>query len=598
MPVGTLELIGNRRLFRLESINDVLACWASAIVHYSLLTISAHCQRVDARLNWHFVRPNPSRALFPALLAIRTKLISVVCLISLMGMPVISIRARAGQAPPQQSQNPLVILKRAQQFIGQGDLEAARAQLNKGLRAFPRDADFFNYLGVVDAEEGNTRSAEANFRTAIEKEPRSTGAYLNLGHLYQSEIAKRPGAFSLALSTYAKLLQFDPGNAQANYQAAVLETRKGDYRKSLDHLKKLSTTDQQTPQSLALLCVDMARTGHPHAASNAASRMAASSDLTEQDVLPILPELRSHSSLALQLLQALSQRHLASKGTLYKLAEFQEQAGELKQARQTLESVAEREPGSAGPLIDLARLANRQGDHRGALGYLAHARDIEPQNAAVHFFFGIVCVEMDLHQEAYVSLKKAVDLDPGNPYYNFAFGAVASQRDDPREAIPYFKKYCALKPSDPRGPLSVGATYYYSHDLADASRELMKAAGDKATAAGANYFLGRIAKDKGQWQAATQYLETSTHDDPGYADAFAALGSVYLNQKKYSQAEAALLHALKIEPSNYLANLNLTILYQRTKDSRAMKQAKRFAAVQSQREQRAKLFLRTIRVAP
>lgn len=557
-----------------------------------------HCQRADAGLNLHFVRPQPARASFPARLAIEAKFVICLAALAVAAALATSVCARAAQNPPAQRQDPLSILKSAQQLLGQGNLEGARTELNEGLKTFPRNADFFNYLGVIDAEEGKRRSAEDNFRKAIEQSPYYAGAYLNLGHLYQSEIGNTPGASSQALATYLKLLQFEPADAEASYQAAALETRLGDYQKSLDHLRKLPATDQQKPQALALLCVDMAQTGHPQAATDAASRMASSPDLTEQDVLPILPELKSHNALVMQLLSALSQRHLASPGALYKLAEFQEQAGELKQARLTLESVAESYPGSAAPLLDLAHIANRQGDYKGALGYLAHARDIEPQNAAVHFFFGIVCVEMDLHQEAYVSLKKAVELDPGNAYYNFAFGAVASQRDDPREAIPYFKKYCALKPSDPRGPLSLGAAYYYSHDLANARNELAKATGDKTTAAGANYFLGRIANDEGRWPAAAQYLLTATHDDPGYADAYAALGSVYLSQKKYSQAEASLLHALKIEPSNYLANLNLTVLYQRTKDARAAAQAKRFAAVRSQREERAKLFLRTIRAVP
>lgn len=509
-----------------------------------------------------------------------------------------TVGAQSAAAQGEQAQSQDSILKRAQQLIGQGDLESARAQLIDGLRFFPRDAGFFNYLGVIDAEEGHTQSAEQNFRKAIEQAPHYAGAYLNLGHLYQSETPKVPDAASLALATYLKLLQYDPANAEANYQAAVLEMRKGDYQGSLGRLHKLSAADQQKPQALALLCVDMAQTGHLREASAAASRLAASAELKEEDIISVLPYLKSHNPLALQLLAAVARRNLASEGTLYKLAQLQEQAGQLKQARQTLESVAGKEPNQAVPLLDLARVANRQGDYKGALGYLAHARDLEPENAAIHFFFGIVCIEMDLHQEAYVSLKKAVNLDPDNAYYNYAFGAVASQRDDPREAIPYFKKYCALRPSDPRGPLSLGAAYYYSHDLETSRNELLKVAGVKVTAGGANYFLGRIAYDDDNLPDAAQYLTTAIRDDPDYADAYAALGGVYLNQKKYGNAEESLLRALKIDPTNYLANLNLTVLYQRTKDKRAAEQAKRFAALQTQREQRAKLFLRTIRVVP
>ncbi|HEV2419783.1 MAG TPA: tetratricopeptide repeat protein [Terriglobia bacterium] len=548
------------------------------------------------------MRLKAARTPSPGWLARNTNVMVVLFLALLAAAQAPAIRARtigaqsaASQGQQAQSQS---ILKRAQQFIGQGNLEGARAELIQGLKSFPRDAAIYNFLGVVEAQENNLEAAEKHFRQAIALDPRYAGASLNLGHLYQSEIPKVPGAASLALATYLKLLQFDPENAEANYQAAVLEAHQGDYQKSLDHLKKLPAADRQKPQALVLLCVDLARTGHPRAASDAASRFASSPDLTEQDVLPILPELKSQNALVIQLLSALSQRHLASPGMLYKLVELQEQAGLLKQARQNLETVAKGYPGSAAPLIDLARLANQQHDYRGALGYLAHARDLEPKNAAVHFFFGIVCIEMDLHQEAYVSLKKAVNLDPANAYYNYAFGAVASQRDDPREAIPYFKKYCALRPSDPRGPLSLGAAYYYSHDLETSRNELLKVAGVKATAAGANYFLGRIAYDDDNLPDAGQYLTTAIRDDPEYADAYAALGGVYLNQKKYGHAEESLLRALKIDPTNYLANLNLTVLYQRTKDKRAAEQAKRFAALQTQREQRAKLFLRTIRVVP
>ncbi|MGH7869993.1 MAG: tetratricopeptide repeat protein, partial [Candidatus Dormibacteraceae bacterium] len=267
-------------------------------------------------------------------------------------------------------------------------------------------------------------------------------------------------------------------------------------------------------------------------------------------------------------------------------------------ARQTLEKEATAEPNSAAPLVELARVANQQRDYKGALGYLAHARALQPHSAAIHFFFGMVCVAMDLHQEAYDSLKKAVSLDPQNPYYNYALGAVCTEREYSGEAIPYFQKYCELKPKDSRGRLALGAAYYYSHDLNSARNELLKVADDKMTAAGANYYLGRIANDEGEWTEAAKYFGVAIHHVPEYADAYAGLGSVYLNLKNHGEAEKALLHALRIEPDDYLANLNLMVLYQRRKDPRAAAQARRFAEVKNERDQRAKLFLRTIRVVP
>jgi Tfp pilus assembly protein PilF len=76
------------------------------------------------------------------------------------------------------------------------------------------------------------------------------------------------------------------------------------------------------------------------------------------------------------------------------------------------------------------------------------------------------------------------------------------------------------------------------------------------------------------------------------------LGGVYLNQKDFSQSGQALEHAVKLDLDNYLANLNLMKLYGRTRDSRAEAQSQRFAELKQERGERAKLFLRTVRVVP
>jgi Tfp pilus assembly protein PilF len=76
------------------------------------------------------------------------------------------------------------------------------------------------------------------------------------------------------------------------------------------------------------------------------------------------------------------------------------------------------------------------------------------------------------------------------------------------------------------------------------------------------------------------------------------MGLVHLKQKDYPGARNDLQKALDINPDNYTANLNLMILYQRTKDPKADEQAKRFEQVRQQRAQRAKEFLRTIQVRP
>jgi tetratricopeptide (TPR) repeat protein len=279
-------------------------------------------------------------------------------------------------------------------------------------------------------------------------------------------------------------------------------------------------------------------------------------------------------------------------GLLYK------SAGQLSEARRTLEAAGQYQPNSIPNLIDLAQVAAAQKDYTGALGYLAHARDLEPNNAAVHFLWGMTCVEQNLAEEAYQALKKAVTLDPNNAYYNYAMGAVASQREDASEAIPYFRKYCELRPHDPRGRLALGSAYFSSYDMEKAKKVLTTLVNDPETTAGAHYFLGRIANRRGDYAEATRQLQMALKAYPSYADAYAELGLVHLKQKDYPQAEEALQKALELSPDSYTANLNLMILYQRTGSPRADEQAKRFEEIKNERAQRAKEFLRAIRVEP
>ena len=220
----------------------------------------------------------------------------------------------------------------------------------------------------------------------------------------------------------------------------------------------------------------------------------------------------------------------------------------------------------------------------------------DSRNAAVHFFFGMVSVEENLLEEAYKSLKQAVTLAPNNADYNYALGIVAQRRADPSEAVPFFKKYCVLRPDDARGRLQLGITYFYSHQEDLAEKELRAAIEHRETAAAAHFFLGRIANQEGKFSQALHELQQATTVEPNYADPYAEQGIIYMKQKAYAPAAQALLRALAIDPDHYAANLNLMMLYQRTGDTRAGEQARRFEEVKKKRAERARLSLRSIEI--
>jgi len=485
-----------------------------------------------------------------------------------------------------------------QQLIGKGDSAGARALLAQALKQFPNEPALYNFMGAVEVQSGNYQAAELNFQKTVEKSPRYAIAYLNLGRLYQQHADKIPQAEKKALETYERLLKFDPENVEANYQSAFLLQLQGSFKSSLERLARLPADAQGIAQALALRCADYAGLEERAPAESAAQELSQRADLSEANVISIMPVLEKHhrQDLETKLLAALAEHKLASPAALYRLGVLYESQQEYPQARETLEKVSEQQPDAVPPLIELARVASNQGDNQSALGYLAHARDLQPANAAIHYSFGLICYKEGLPAEAYRSLKKAVTLEPNNPSYNYAFASVAYERLDPRECIPYFKKYVELEPGDPGGRLALGAAYVHNHDDEQARRILEGVVNTPQIASGAHYFLGLVAHNQGRPDDAVKELRQALALQPGFTDGWVEIGLVYLKQKRYPEAEKSLRRAIDLDPESFSANLNLMILYQRTKDPRASEQAMRFEKIRADHDEWVKGFKRTIEV--
>ena len=169
-------------------------------------------------------------------------------------------------------------------------------------------------------------------------------------------------------------------------------------------------------------------------------------------------------------------------------------------------------------------------------------------------------------------------------------------RHEPSESLPYFEKYTRLAPDDPRGRFALGVARFYSGQFDGAAADLRAAAGHTETAAGAHYFLAKIARQGNDLNGARREIDEALRLQPRYAEAWAELGLIQTRAGDYADAERSLGAALKIDPDNYSTAVNLSVLYGRTKDPRREAQAARLATLQEQRTARAQEFLRIIDV--
>ena len=503
-------------------------------------------------------------------------------------------------AAPQAAPPLADLLTRAQDHMEAGERSAARADLDEALRAYPASPAVRNFLGVLAASGGDPGEAERRFREAVERNPRYTDAWLNLGRLHQENAAKDAGSPRKALAAYESILRYEPAHRDARFQAAALLQALGEPERSQAELERLPPEDRERPAALAVACGNLAARGARAEADAAAEKLLARPDLAAEDVRPVLPVLAAHGrdDLVVRMVEMLRQKGLAASADLEALGAAYARQGQLALAREALEAAAASRPDEAALLLALARVAYEQKDLKGALGYLGHARAVAPLDPRVHFFLGMVCVGLDLGAEAYTALAEAVRLDPDNPEANYALGSVAVHRKDPSEAVAYFRRYAELKPDDYRGPYAVGVALFLAKSYEAARTQLLPFAERKETAAGASYLLARIARAENEDEEALRFARRAVEADPRSADGYSELGLLYQRLGQVERAEEALKRCLEIDPDHYLGNLHLLMLYSRTRDPRRAAQQERFDDLKRRRAEQAADLLRPVEIRP
>lgn len=82
--------------------------------------------------------------------------------------------------------------------------------------------------------------------------------------------------------------------------------------------------------------------------------------------------------------------------------------------------------------------------------------------------------------------------------------------------------------------------------------------------AAAEFSLGEIARRAGQWEEAITHFSTAARLDPGFAEAYLALGMSLVSAQKFAEAVAPLEKYVKVVPDDPAGHYQLAIAYDRT----------------------------------
>jgi tetratricopeptide (TPR) repeat protein len=487
-----------------------------------------------------------------------------------------------------------------QDAIQAGNLSGASQLIEAALQKHHSEGGLINLRGVVKARRNDLSGARDDFKEAVRLAPALIPAWQNLARACTIAADQGADEASCAIRAWQRVLQAKPADTEARSSLAQMFFAAKEYADSLNHLAKLPAADASSPRNLLLRTFDLLSLGRGPEAKDAAGKIAKLNELTETDLEGFEPFLDNPTSaeVAVTILEPLRDRGTASPSSLKRLALAQERLGHTDDATKTLEHLVVLEPANPAHLLELARLAEASKNYERALGYLAHARDLTPNDPQVHFLFGMTAAAMQLPVEARRSLERALELNPKNPDYNYAMGSVILSTRDAASASHYFERFVEARPSDPRGHYALGIAYFAGGDYEKATEEMQSVAGQPNTAAGAEYFLGRIARLDNDISSAYQHLRRSIDLIPTYSESHTELARVYMLDGKMPEAHLELEKALRFDSESFQANNQLLVYYRRTKDSRAGEQEDRIKKLDEDRSRRSELMLRTIEVKP
>ena len=97
-----------------------------------------------------------------------------------------------------------------------------------------------------------------------------------------------------------------------------------------------------------------------------------------------------------------------------------------------------------------------------------------------------------------------------------------------------------------------------------AKKELQQELEIDPSNAGAEYMLGEMARQAGDFDSAIEHFGKATKLDPNFADAYLGLGTSLMAEKNYAAAIALLEMAVKLQPQNPAGHYSLATAYART----------------------------------
>lgn len=533
------------------------------------------------------------------------------------------VRAEKALAVSPQDVDAHILLGNA--LAGLKNTDGAIAEVQEAIRLAPTRASSYSNLGELEARRGNAEAAEKALKKGVELDERSAPAHLALVNFYWAR--QRRAEAERELST---ALALDPNNVAAHRAMATLATALNRPEEAEAHLKKVIELTKSPEASVALSdfyilrrdeasarkVLDPLATGDQPSA-DALIRLAAM-DRTSgraKEAYSRLDSILAHDKTNLRALlsksamllddkkvddaaaaaQLATQNHADSAEAFFTLGRAEMARNRNEPAVEAFKEALRLNPRASGAHVALAQLSLKAGRPADAVRFaqdaltsspanadarLALARglmatgDLQraesemqqltkqfPNSAAVHLQNGMLLGRKKNLAGARKEFDEALKLDPKSGEALEASVGLDLAMKQPDAARARVKDYVDAKDASPEQLLLAARTYVATGDSQTGERLMRRALEKDSTYLAAYAALGQLYLSQRRLDAALVEIDSLAKQDPKPVAPHTLAGTILLTQGKTAEARLRFQKALEIDPSAAVAANNLAWIY-------------------------------------
>ena len=315
-------------------------------------------------------------------------------------------------------------------YIWRGTAEASRKEFDKAQADFqtalakdPNNSVAYQELGQVRVAQGHAAEGEGMIEKALEKDPGSNSALATL--VFYDMQAKQPAK---AIARVQAQIAKSPNNAGFYAELAQLQYETKDYKSSLDSARKAMQLSPTSSEPVAWFVRNEIALGDLDTALSTQQNWVNSHTNVAQgyEVLGTLQEAKGNDSAAMDNYKKALQLDPNSVVASNNLALITLESGQNVDVALSLAQTARRNaPDSPDTADTLAWVYYYKQNYGAARDLLESALQASPDNATMHFHLGMIYSKLSDKANAQTQLKKAKVLAPNSKAGKDADAALA-----------------------------------------------------------------------------------------------------------------------------------------------------------------------------